>query len=111
MAIGPAQVDIEYYNTESRTKSFTIRDQDNAAVDLSSKTLILTIKVDPSSAVVATLSTTASTITVSGASDNVVNLIFNLDISRGNYVYDLYNETDDTFIMYGKLSVTGEVYE
>ena len=111
MALSPANQDIYYYNGDSRTKSYTVTDGDGAAVDLSGDTLTLTIKKkkDDSSAV-ATLST-ASEITISGASNNVVNIAFNNEVfDERSYYYDLYNNTDDETIMYGLLIVTKEVH-
>ena len=111
MALSPANQDIYYYNGDSRTKSYTVTDADDAAVDLSGDTLTLTIKKNKSGAAVATLTTTASTITVSGASSNVVSLIFNnADFEERSYHYDLYNNTDDDTIMYGLFIVTKNIH-
>jgi hypothetical protein len=110
MALSPANQDIYYYNGDSRTKSYTVTDGDGAAVDLSGDTLTLTIRKKKGGAVVTTL-TTASEITISGASNNVVNIAFNLAIfDERSYVYDLYDNTDDETIMYGLFIVTKEVH-
>jgi hypothetical protein len=111
MALAPANQDIYYYNGDSRTKSYTVTDGDGAAVDLSGDTLTLTIKKKKGdSSAVATLST-ASEITISGASNNVVNIAFNNAVfDERSYYYDLYNNTNDDTIMYGLLIVTKEVH-
>jgi hypothetical protein len=113
MALAPANQDIYYYNGDSRTKSYTVTDVDGAAVDLSGDTLTLTVKKKKcDSSAVATLST-ALEITISGASNNVVNIAMgNLpDLDERSYFYDLYNNTDGDTIMYGKLIVTKEVHD
>jgi hypothetical protein len=109
MALAPANQNIYYYNGDSRTKSYTVTDGDGAAVDLSGDTLTLTIKKKKSGTAVATLST-GSEITISGASNNVVNIAFNNELEERSYYYDLYNNTDDETIMYGLLIVTEEVH-
>jgi predicted NUDIX family NTP pyrophosphohydrolase len=109
MALSPANQDIYYYANDTRTKSYTVTDGDGAAVDLSGDTITLTIRKKKGGTVVATLST-ASEITISGASSNVVNIAFNNDLDERSYYYDLYNNTDDETIMYGLLIVTGEVH-
>ncbi len=109
MALSPAYQDIEYYNGDSRTKSYTVTDADGVAVDLSGDTITLTIKKRKSGSAVATL-TTASEISISGASNNVVNITFNHDLVERAYYYDLYDNTDDQTLMYGKFIVTGEIH-
>ena len=109
MALSPANQDIEYYSNDSITKSYTVTDQDDAAVNLSGDTLTLTIRKKKGGAVVETL-TTASEITVSGASNNIVTITFNHDLEERAYVYDLYDNTDDETIMYGLLIVTEEIH-
>ena len=109
MALAPAYQDIYYYANDARTKSYTVTDGDGAAVDLSGDTITLTIRKKKGGTVVATLST-ASEITISGASNNVVNIAFNNDLDERSYYYDLYDNTDDQTIMYGLLIVTGEVH-
>jgi hypothetical protein len=108
MALSPAYQDIEYYNNDSITKSYTVTDQDGNPVDLSGDTLTLTVKKEKSGTAIQTLST-ASEITISGAGNNVVNIAFNHDfVEERSFVYDLYNNTDDDTIMYGLLIVTLE---
>ena len=110
MALAPANQDICYYNNDSRTKSYTITDADGVAIDLSGDTLTLTVRKKKDSAILATLST-ASEITISGASNNVVNIAFNHDFTNErSYVYDLYDNTDDQTLMYGLLIVTNETH-
>lgn len=111
MALAPANQPIYYYANDARTKSYTITDGDGAAVDLSGDTLSLTIKKKKGGTAVDTLTTTAGDITISGASNNVVNIAFNNDLEEREYFYDLYNNTDDQTIMYGKLKVTEEVHD
>ena len=109
-AIKAANYDITYYNADSYDLSVTITDQDGSAVDLSGDTLTMTIKKKKTNTTaVATLST-ASEIAVSGASNNVVTISFNIDLDERSYYYDLYNNTDDDTIMYGMFIVTGEVH-
>ena len=111
MALGPANQDIYYYNGDSRIKSYTVTDKDGAAADLSGDTLTLTIKKKKSGAAVATLST-ASEISISGASNNIVSIAFNLaTFIERSYHYDLYDNTDGQTIMYGKFIVTKEVHD
>ena len=112
MALSPASQDINYYNGDSRTKSYTITDENGDPVDLSGDTLTLTIRKRKGDATaVATLST-ASEITISGASNNIVSIAFNHDVfSQRSYVHDLYDNTDDQTIMYGLFIVTTEVHD
>lgn len=108
MALGPAYQDINYYNNDSRTKSYTITDEDDAAVDLSGDTLTLAVKKTKEGTAIETLST-ASEITISGASNNIVNIAFNHDfVEERSFVYDLYDNTLDETIMYGLLIVVLE---
>lgn len=44
MTLSPAYQDIYYYANDSVTKSYTITDAEDAAVDLSGDTLTLTIR-------------------------------------------------------------------
>jgi hypothetical protein len=115
MALSPANEPIYYYANDSRTKSFTVTDGDEAAVDLSSSVLKFTIRKRKGGTVIYTLSTATGSIggdiTVSGASNNIVNIAFNHDLEERSYYYDLYDQTNDETIMYGKLIVTEEIHE
>ena len=111
MALKTARQDIDYYNGDSMTKSYTVT-LGGVAVDLSGDSLILTIKKTKKGTAIATLSTATGTITVSGADNNIVNLIFNNEFDEERiYLQDLYNITDDDTIWYGNLNVTLEVHD
>lgn len=112
MALSPAYKDIYYYNGDSITKSYTITDKsDGSAISQAGDTLTLTIKESKEGEAVATL-TTASEISISGVSNNVVNVAFDHDVFvEKSYYYDLYNNTDDKTIMFGKFIVTKEVHD
>ncbi len=108
MALSPANQDINYYNNDSKVKSYTVTDENGDPVDLSGDTLTLTVKKTKSGTAVETLST-ASEITVSGANDNIVNIAFNHDfVEERSFVQDLYDNTLDETVWYGLLIVTLE---
>ena len=110
MALSPANQDIYYYSGDTITKSYTVTDNLGAPVDLSGDTLTLTIKKSKCSPIFTTFST-ASEITISGANNNVVNIALNHDIFEERaYYQDLYNNTEDKTIWYGRFIVTESVH-
>lgn len=113
MSLSPAKQDIYYYNKDSITKSYIITNKiTGAAVNLSDDTLTLTIKKKKSETAITTLTTTAGTITVSGVDGNIVNLHFNNDLEEERaFFQDLYNNTLDRTMWYGKLIVTIESHD
>lgn len=106
-AIEAAKKDICYMSRASYTLSFSVADADGNAVDLSAKTLVFKVKIKKTdSTAVAELS---STITISGASNNIVGLPLDFDLEERKYHYALKNTTDDKPIMYGRFDVTESV--
>jgi hypothetical protein len=106
----PANYDITYYANDEFDLSIEVKDADGVAVDLSGDTITMTIKKKKSSAAVYTLST-ASEITISGASNSILTFSGNYDLKEMGYYYDLYNNTDEVTIMYGNFIVTEEVHD
>jgi hypothetical protein len=95
-------VDIRHNLREKFTMIITVTDQDSAAVDLSAKTLLFSIRETESGTAVDTMGTAEGTITVSGASNNVLTFSKTLTLSQKNYYYDLLNSTDTENIMDGR---------
>jgi len=108
-AIKAVRCDIQYYSGDVRSLTFAVTDENDAAVDLSAKSLVFTIKKRKSGEVVGSL-TSAAGITVAGASDNEVTLALSFDLEEMDYRHDLYILTEDT-IIYGKFEVTEKVHE
>lgn len=108
--IKPAIYNITYYANDVFDLSITVTDQDGVAVDLSGKTLYFTLKKSYKyNEPILTLST-ASEITVSGASNNIVTFSGTYDLELNRYAYDLHNSTDDETIMYGTFIVTQNIH-
>lgn len=111
MALKPARLDIDYYNGDDCTLSYKVK-EGGSPVDLDGHNLTLTIKKTKKGDVITTLSTDASTITVSGADSNTVNLLLNNDFDEErDYMQDLYDSTLGRAIWYGDFSVTQKVHE
>jgi len=106
--ISAASYDIKYYANDTFDLSVTITDSDGAAVDLSAKTLTMTLKKKKTGTAVQTLST-ASEITVSGAGNNIVTFSGTYDLKERAYYYDLENTTDSDTLMYGLFIVTKDI--
>ena len=97
-------VDITHNLREKFSYVITVTDQDDTSVDLSAKTITMSIRKHDNSTALVEL-TTSSEIVVSGASNNVLNITDDLsgDLSRGKYYYDIHNTTDDKCIQDGLL--------
>jgi hypothetical protein len=100
---------IFYYNNTTFDLSVTFTDDDDAAVDLSGKTLTFTIKRTAQHSTAILTLTTADAISVSGASNNIVTFSGVYGFSERSYVYDLKNSTDSDVLMYGAFTVTKNV--
>ena len=109
--IKPQNNNIEYYANDVFDEVLTITDADGSAVDLSAKTLTFVAKkrkTDATSDAVINIST-ASEISVSGASNNVVTFSGTYDLTERSYHYDLTNTTDNLTLSYGLFIVTEDV--
>ena len=104
------KIDIKYYLNDDFDLSFSVTDQDDNDVDLSTKSLSMQIKkrkTDTTSLI--ELTTAAGDIVVSGDNNNILTFNGTLALSERVYVYDLENTTDSNTIMYGFFKVTGDV--
>ncbi|GAF82807.1 unnamed protein product [marine sediment metagenome] len=99
---------IEYYANDEFDLSVTIT-QGGSAVDLSGKTLVMEIKKDVNYQSFVYQLTTASEITVSGASDNIVTFSGTYNLDQRVYFYSLKNTTDSETLMYGTFIVTKNI--
>ena len=105
-----ANVDIKYNIRESFSWTGTITDQDDAAVDLSGKTLVYSVRKRENSTAVDSL-TTDSEITISGASNNIVTIAADsITVSERSYFHDLENTTDNKMLFDGKLICEFKAY-
>lgn len=109
MPVAPAYQVIDYYNKDSRTKTYTFTDANGDPINMNGHTLTFTVKKTKLGAVVHTLSTD-SEIAISGAGYNVVSIAFDHDfVEERRFYYDLYDNTDDQTRMYGRFNVTIQV--
>lgn len=74
---------------DTMTAAITLTDDNNAAVDLSTATLLMQIRKTAKSEDVELALTEDDGITVSGAGNNIITLSKIIDIDSGCYVYDL----------------------
>jgi len=94
-------IDIRFYLRDEFNLVITVTDEDDAAVDLSGKTLVFSIRESDGGAAISTIDGTS--ITVSGTGNNTVTLTKVLTgLSEKSYYYDLDNTTDNETIMDGK---------
>jgi hypothetical protein len=85
----PAQYNVKIWRNDTWGQTFAILSND-VAVDLTGSTIVIQVRQSPSSATsLLTLSTTASTITITGTSHNQVTLNKVVDIPAGTYNYDM----------------------
>ena len=99
-----ANINIPYNLREGFSWSGIITDQDGAAVDLSGKTLVYSIRNSENGTALSTL-TTATEITISGASNNIVTITkASIDeLKEKTYHHDLENTTDNKMLFDGNL--------
>jgi hypothetical protein len=100
-----ASVDIKYNLREAFAWTGTITDQDSAAVSLTGKTLVYSIRKTENGTAVATLTTTANDITISGAGNNIVTISSSsiTGLTERTYYHDLENTTDNYMLFDGLL--------
>jgi len=99
--------DICYISRSSYTLYFEVTDKDNNPVDLSGKSLIFKVKEGINSST--SVAELTSTITVTGANNNIVGLPMDFDLKEKRYHHGLKNIDDDSQIMYGYFDVTESV--
>jgi len=101
-------VNVRHNLRETFSYVITVTDQDDNAVDLSAKTITMSIRLQENSAALTTLSTTGGEIVVSGASNNVLTHTKDLsgDLTSRRYFYDIHNDTDDKCIQDGYFIVS-----
>ena len=107
-AIKGEKIQINYMANDTFDTSVTITD-DGTAEDLSGKTLVMNIKKDANYQSYVYQLTTASEISISGASNNIVTFSGTYDLNQGVYFYSLKNTTDDETLMYGTFVVTKNI--
>ena len=111
MALSPAYEDIEYYSGDELNKSYIVL-KGGLPVDMSLDTLVMHVKrkrTDPITMAVAVLSSTAGTITVSGANNNIYTLSGQYVLDQDTYYYDIERTNVKETPQYGKFIVTGDV--
>jgi hypothetical protein len=111
IALSPANKDINYYSNDEFDSYITITDQDDAPVNLSGKTLTLTVKKKKADTATIIEISTTSEITISGANNNIVTFSGQYDLPERSYYFDLHNNTDDKTLVYGRFIVTKKVHD
>jgi len=105
-----ALIHIKWNIREGFSFSGTLTDSDDAAVDLSGKELVYSIRDSQGGTALATLTTTGGEIVVSGASNNIFTItaetIEGLLGRAYKYDHDLENTTDNRMLFDGYLYAT-----
>jgi len=96
-------VNLIYNLREDFYFSFSVTDQDDAAVDLTGKSLTLSIRLTDNGDPVATATTAASEITISTSTVTIEKEFTGL--TARVYYYDIMNTSDDRCILDGRLIV------
>ena len=109
--ISASKYDIKYYSGDEFDLSITVTDEDGNAVGLLGKTLKFQVKRSKTDTAVNAIIdiSTASEISIGGASNNIVTFSGIYDLQGGKYYYDLENTTDSDTIMYGVFIVVYDV--
>jgi len=107
--IKAANYEISYYRNDEFDLSIAVTDSDGDPVDLSVKTIKLTLKSSTRATSNVLQLTTASEITISGVNNNIITFSGTYDLDRTSYAYDLENTTDAETIMYGLFLVTQDI--
>ena len=93
---------IKHYIRDKFEMSLVVTDQDDAAVNLSAKTLVFSIRTTESGSAVETAS--GDEIVVSGTSNNYVTITKTFtSLAERAYYYDLQNTTDSETIIDGAM--------
>lgn len=103
----PKQYIIKHYIRDDFFMVLAIYDQDKEPVDLFSKTLVLSIRSKLDGSAIATLTSTAGEITISGTDNNV--LTFRKEITGLTsipYYFDLDSVSDNESIITGVLQAS-----
>jgi hypothetical protein len=108
--IAAANYNITYYTEDVFDLSIAVTDASGNAVDLSAKSLVFTIKKNYKYTEAVQTLTSASGITVSGASNNIVTFNADWSFEQDRYAYDLHNITDNETIMYGAFILTQNIH-
>lgn len=96
---------IKYKNNSEFDLSVTVT-SNGSAVDLSGKTIRMDVKKNRTyQSYVYRLSTTGGEITISGADNNILTWSKVMNLPNDTYVYDVYNVTDEDYIMGGLIKV------
>jgi len=99
-----ARIDIKHNLRESFVWAGTVVDQDGAAVDLSGKSLIYSVRSTENGTALFTFTSNAGDIGVSGSSNNVITISGTLTgLSGRAYHHDLENLTDNRMVFDGRL--------
>jgi hypothetical protein len=107
-------VDILALKGDTMEASFTLTDDNEAAIDLSGATLLMEVRKTAKSDDVELTLTESDGITVSGAESNIINLSKIVDIDAGCYVYDIqatYGSGVVTTYLRGAFTVEEDVTE
>lgn len=98
----PQSKKIYHYLRDKFEMSLAVTDQDGAAVDLSAKTLVFSIRTTENGTAVQTA--TGAEIVVSGTSNNIVTITKSFTgLAERAYYYDLHNSTDSETIIDGAM--------
>lgn len=90
----PAQYNIQIWKNDTWNNTFTLLNETTPISLVGAVVEIQIRKTAKSSDSLATL-TIGDGITISGASNNVINVSYNVDIDSGSYVYDMAIEFSD----------------
>jgi hypothetical protein len=107
----PGAVNFKVYQNDTLTKTLTITDDADAAIDLSAATIKMEVRAAVASTVLFTFET-GDGITVGGADDNVITISKLVDITAGSYLYDLeitYSGGEVQTLIKGSFTVTADI--
>jgi hypothetical protein len=84
----PAQYNIQIWKNDTWNNTFTLLNE-ATPISLVGATVKIQIRKKANSTDALATLTIGSGITISGASSNVINVAYNVDIDAGSYVYDM----------------------
>jgi len=96
----------------SNNGTFAVTDASGNPVDLTGVVLEMQVKYkpdDPLTRAIIVFKTSDSTITISGASNNLITLHGNYQVKTGLWYHDLYRFDNEEYIMAGRFNIVSNV--
>ena len=84
----PAQYNVQLWRGDTWAQTFSVT-ANSVAVDLSGSTILIQVRTKPTSTDVVLELATGTSITIGGVGHNEITLNKKVDITAGNYVYDM----------------------